>query len=34
VTVVMQDKGFADNGGDHHGNHCLNLQRDNNSLEY
>jgi len=34
VAAVMQDKGFAENGGDHYGNHCLNLWGDNNSLEY
>lgn len=34
VTAVMQDKGFAENGGDHHGSYCLNLWGDNNSLEY
>jgi len=25
VTAVMQDKGFAENGGDHHGSYCLKL---------
>jgi hypothetical protein len=29
----MQEIGFAENGGDHHGSNYLNLWGENNSLE-